>query len=193
MSLRIGLIRPITDEELRRLSAENPGYQFERTAEGVLLVSPTGGESSRRSGEVFAQLHAWNRRTGSGVVLDSSTGFRLPDGALFSPDATWIAGERWRALAPADREGFPPLCPDAVFEVRSATDKLSDLEQKLAHYCANGARVAVLIDPYEHRVTVARPGQPAEVLPDPDAVPLDPELPGFALMCAPVWSDEETP
>jgi Uma2 family endonuclease len=192
MGWRLELAQPVTDDDLRRLSAANPGYQFERTAEGVLMVSPTGGESGRRSGEVFAQLHAWNRTTGRGVVFDSSTGFRLPDGACLSPDAAWVAQERWRALTPAEREGFPPLCPDVVFEVLSATDTPQALQDKLQSYLANGARLAVLVDPYARRVTVSRPHQPVQVLEAPHAVPLDPELPGFALVCAPLWAEDKS-
>ncbi|MCL8208974.1 MAG: Uma2 family endonuclease [Actinomycetia bacterium] len=193
MGLRLDLAQPVSDADLRRLSAANPGYQFERTAEGVLLVSPTGGESGRRSGEVFAQLHAWNRTAALGVVFDSSTGFRLPDGACLSPDAAWVAGERWRALTPAEREGFPPLCPDAVFEIRSATDAPQALQDKLQSYLANGARVAVLVDPYLRRVTVGRPHQALQVFEAPDTVALDPDLPGFALACAPLWAEDGTP
>ncbi|MCL8207560.1 MAG: Uma2 family endonuclease [Actinomycetia bacterium] len=192
MGLRLDLAQPVTDADLQPLSAANPGYQFERTAEGVLLVSPTGGESGRRSGEVFAQLHAWNRTTGRGVVFDRSTGFHLPDGACLSPDATWLAGERWLALTPAEREGFPPLCPDAVFAVRSATDTPQALQDKLQCYLANGARLPVLVDPYARRVTLSRPHQPIQVREAPDTVPLDPELPGFALACAPLWAEDGT-
>ena len=100
MGIRLDLLHRVTDEELRELSERNPGYQFERTADGRLLVTPTGLASGRRSGEVFYQLEHWNRRTRLGVAFDSSAGFRLPDGSLLSPDASWVRRERWEALSP---------------------------------------------------------------------------------------------
>ncbi len=100
----IDLLRVPTDEELLELSERNPGYQFERTADGRLVVSPTGMESGRRSGEVFRQLSMWNHRLRAGVVFDSSTGFRLPDGSLLSPDASWARRERWEAIPREERE-----------------------------------------------------------------------------------------
>ncbi|MBX6378593.1 MAG: Uma2 family endonuclease, partial [Clostridia bacterium] len=115
VAIKLDLARRVTDDELLELSERNPGYQFERTAEGRLVVTPTGGKSGRRSGAVFGQLFNWNARMGLGEAFDSSTGFRLPDGSLLSPDASWVRRERWEALTPEEQEGFVPLCPDAVF------------------------------------------------------------------------------
>ncbi|MFN3286080.1 MAG: Uma2 family endonuclease [bacterium] len=187
MSVRIDLLRPVTDEELLELSERNPGYQFERTADGRLVVSPTGMEGGRRSAEVVGQLREWNTRTGSGVVFDSSTGFRLPDGSLLSPDAAWASRERWRALPAEQRETFGPFCPDVVFEVRSSTQTPDELRDKLRVYLSNGAQVAVLVDPYARAVEVYRPGRAPELHRDPERVPLDPELPGFELDLRPVF------
>ena len=177
----LDLLQSVTDEVLLRLSERNPGYQLERNAEGRLVVSPTGGEGGRRSGEVFLQLGAWNRNLASGVVFDSSTGFNLPDGSCLSPDASWIRRERWESLSREQRKGFPPLCPDAVFEVRSESDSLADLRAKVQAYLANGARIAVLIDPEARTVEVYRPGREPERHEGARSVRLDPELPGFAL------------
>jgi Uma2 family endonuclease len=124
MGIRLDLLHRVTDEELWELSERNPGYQFERTADGRLIVTPTGGESGRRSLQIAYQLERWNRRTRLGVAFDSSTGFRLPDGSLLSPDASWVRRERWEALSREEREGFVPFVPDAVFEVRSASQSL---------------------------------------------------------------------
>ncbi|KGQ21969.1 Uma2 family endonuclease [Thermus filiformis] len=179
--------RPLTDEELRLLSERNPGYQFERSPEGRLLVSPTGGESGRRSGEVFGQLRAWNQEARLGVVFDASTGFHLPDGSLLSPDAAFVEGKRWEALSPEEREGFPPLAPDAVFEVRSPSQGLEALREKMGLYLNNGVRLVVLLDPFGRRVEVYRPGGSPQVLEDPEEVLLDPELPGFLLRPRSVW------
>ncbi|WP_322800879.1 Uma2 family endonuclease [Thermoflexus sp.] len=188
MGIRLDLLHRVTDEELRELSERNPGYQFERTADGRLIVTPTGGESGRRSLKVAYQLERWNERTGLGVVFDSSTGFRLPDGSLFSPDASWVSRERWERLRPEEREGFGPLCPDVVFEVRSASQGVGELREKMGVYVANGARLGVLIDPYGRVVEVYRPGGRVERYEGVEAVSLDPELPGFVLELGPVFT-----
>ncbi len=189
MAVRIRLLRVPTDEELLELSERNPGYQFERTADGRLVVSPTGGLSGRRSGEVFGQLREWNSRTRTGVVFNSSTGFRLPDGSLLSPDASWVRRERWEALSAEEREGFLPLAPDAVFEVRSRHQTQEELREKMRAYLRNGTRIAVLIDPYGRTVEVYRPGREVEVYRDPEQIALDSELAGFELDLRPVFEE----
>ncbi len=188
MAILLDLLRPVTDEELRLLSERNPGYQFERTAEGRVVVSPTGGENGRRSLEVAYQLRRWNDRSALGVVVDSSTGFRLPDGSLLSPDASWVRRERWEALSREEREGFVPLCPDAVFEVRSSSQNPQELREKMRAYLRNGARIGVLIDPYTRTVEVYRPGEEPERHENPERVALDPELPGFELEPGPAFA-----
>jgi Uma2 family endonuclease len=184
VAVHIDVLHRVTDEELRALSERNPGYQFERTAEGRLVVAPTGGEGGRRSGEVLTQLSVWNSRARLGVVFDSSTGFNLPNGACRSPDAAWVAQARWDALSPSQREGFPPLCPEVVFEVRSRSDSLAELRAKMREYIDNGARLGVLIDPESRTVEVHRPG--AEPERHRGQVALDPELPGFVLDPRPI-------
>jgi len=187
MAIVLDLLHPVTDEELLRLSERNPGYQFERTADGRLIVSPTGMESGRRILKIAYQLERGNERTGLGVVFDSSTGFRLPDGSLLSPDASWIRREQWEALSREEREGFGLFCPDAAFEVRSPSQTPEELREKMRAYLRNGARIGMLVDPYARTVEVYRPGREPERYENPDRVTLDPELPGFDLEAAPVF------
>ncbi len=189
VAIELDLLHPVTDEELLLLSERNPGYQFERTADGRLVVSPTGGKSGRRSAEVLRQLGDWNRRTGLGVVFDSSTGFHLPDGSLLSPDASWVARERWEALSPEEQEGFAPLCPDAVFEIRSPSQTPQELREKMRAYLRNGAQVGVFIDPYTRTVEVYRPGREPERHENPERLTLDPELAGFVLELGSVFEE----
>ena len=188
MAISLNPVRPITDEELLQLARRNPGYQFERGAKGELIVTPTGSEGGRRSMELGYQLTAWSRGRLTGVTFDSSTGFRLPDGSVLAPDASWVRLERWETLTPDERKGFAPLCPDAVFEIRSESDRLVDLRMKMTAYLKNGARLAVLIDPEQRTVEIRRPDATSQLLEDVTAVEFEPELPGFVLDLTPVFS-----
>jgi Uma2 family endonuclease len=189
MAVTIRHVRPVTDDEILELSRRNPGYQFERTAAGELVVTPTGSESGRREQELAFQVGGWAKRNGRGITFSSSTGFRLADGALVAPDASWVHRDRWEALSEAEREGFAPLCPDAVFELRSKHDSLYELRAKMQNYLTNGARLGVLIDPYEHIVEICRSGRDPELLHAPVSVALDPELPGFVLDTEPIFKE----
>ena len=181
MAISLKLPAPPSDEEILELSRRNPGLQIERTATGELIVSPTGGEAGRREAEIVAQLHRWATQDGRGIVFGPSTGFHLPDGAVLSPDASWVRRERWAALTSSQRQGFAPLCPDAVLEIASPTDALRDLRRKMQAYLSNGARLAVLIDPQRRAVEICTPDRDPRVIEAARSVTLDPVLPGFAL------------
>jgi Uma2 family endonuclease len=138
-----------TDEELMRLAADNPGYRFERGADGRLLVSPTGGESGTRNSRLCFALELWNRALAEpGVCFDSSTGFALPDRSVIVPDGAWVAAWRWEALTQKEREGFVPLVPDVVVEIVSKTDTPAMTRAKLERCRALGAPYVLLLDPY---------------------------------------------
>ena len=178
----------LTEEQFVRLCQENPDFQLELTAQGELVIMPpTGSETGRRNNRLAYRITAWADSDGSGVVFDSSTLFTLPNGAKRSPDVSWVRRERWEALSREQREGFAPLCPDFVVELRSPTDRLKDLQEKMHEYIANGARLGWLIDPLEKRVYVYRPDQPVEVLDDPPVVSGEPVLPGFVLPVRELW------
>jgi Uma2 family endonuclease len=178
----------LTDEQFELLCRENPELRLELTAQRELVIMPpTGSESGWRSGEVFFSLTAWAKQDRTGLSFDSSTGFTLPNGAIRSPDASWVKRERWDALTKEQRVKFAPLCPDFVVEVRSPTDKFFDLQEKMQEYIDNGARLGWLIDPSEKRVYVYRSGQPVETLDNPISVSGDPVLPGFVLTVRELW------
>lgn len=185
MAISLRLAAPPDDDEILELSRCNPGFQFERNAAGELIVTPASGKSGRREAALLLQLGRWAERAG-GVVFGPSTGFHLPDGSLLSPDAAWMPQERWEALTPEQQDSFAPLCPDAVFEIASKSDSLARLRAKMRAYLANGARLAVLIDPQSQVVEVYLPGRDAEVFESPAPVPLDPVLPGFTLDPEPI-------
>ena len=178
----------LSDDELLALCALNRELRIERTAEGdLLLMPPTGGGTSNRNSEINRQLGNWARRDGSGMPFDSSGGFKLPNGAMRSPDAAWMPRSRLEQFSAAQIERFIPACPDFVLELCSPTDTMADLHAKLREYLANGARLGLLLDPETRRVFVYRPDAPVEQLDDPATVAGDPVLPGFILDLREVW------
>lgn len=178
----------LTEEQFVRLCEENPDLRIELTAQGELVIMPpTGMDTGRRNSRLTRRLDTWTEMDGTGIAFDSSTLFTLPNGAKRSPDASWVRRERWDALPAEQRAGFGLLCPDFVVELRSPTDRLADLQEKMQEYLDNGAHLGWLIDPLEKRVYVYRPDQPVEVLDDPPAVSGDPVLPGFMLHARELW------
>jgi Uma2 family endonuclease len=124
---------------------------------------------------------SWVKQTGLGQAFDSSTGFTLPNTAIRSPDASWLAQDRWDALTSEEKQRFAPLCPDFVAELRSPTDPLKEVRAKLREYMAQGARLGWLIDPKRREVEIYRPSQPVETLKDPRTLSGEGVLPGFTL------------
>ncbi|MEG4250293.1 Uma2 family endonuclease [Microcoleus sp. Pol10D4] len=172
----------LTDEQFFQLCQNNRDYQFERTASGELIIMPpTGSETSKRNMDLSYQLRAWSRQNNLGVAFDSSGGFRLPNGADRSPDASWVKKERWDALTPEQKDSFAPLCPDFVVELRSRTDSLKKLQEKMQEYIENGAKLGWLIDRQNRRVEIYRPGQDVEILENPATLSGEDVLPGFVL------------
>jgi Uma2 family endonuclease len=172
----------VTDEQFWQLAKANPDLRLERTAERVLLVMPpTGSEGGSYNAEVSADLVVWNRHHRLGIVFDSSTGFRLPNGAIRAPDTAWVAQARWQALTSEQRQGFAPLCPDFILELASATDDMDDLRAKMQEYLENGCRLGWLIDRQTQQVEIYRPDQPVEILQAPATLSGEDVLPGFVL------------
>lgn len=194
--LQLAPVIKLSDDQLLELCAINRDLRIERTSEGDLLIMPpTGGETSTTNFELTGQFRDWVRTDGTGVGFDSSGGFRLPNRAMRSPDAAWVRRSRWEALTPEQRRHFPPLCPDFVIELRSPSDRLAGVpfeglrtaQAKMQEYVDNGAQLGWLIDPPDRKVYIYRPGAPVEVLDDPRTISGDPLLPGFALDVGKLW------
>jgi Uma2 family endonuclease len=185
VSLRLAVLPG--DHEILELGRRNPGLQIEQNAAGELILTPVGSETGHLELALGSQLYRWADLEGSGLAFGASSGFRLPDGSLLCPDASWLPRRRWEALTARQREGFVSLCPDAVFELASRSNTLSELRAKMRTYLANGARVAVLIDPGSRVVEVHMPGREVQILESPKEVALDPVLPGFTLDLEPIF------
>jgi Uma2 family endonuclease len=178
----------LTHQEFEQLCHDNPDRSLELTASGELIVMPpVGGESGNYESELGIDLGNWNRQTRLGKTFSSSTVFVLPNGAQRSPDAAWVELSRWSALTPEQRTKFPPLAPDFVIELRSATDRLPPLQEKMEEYRANGVRLGWLIDPQQQRVEIYRLGQEVEVLASPTSLSGEDILPGFVLNLNVLW------
>jgi Uma2 family endonuclease len=182
VTLTLDPLIQLTDAKFRKLCHANPDAKLERTAQGELVVMPpTGGESGNRNIKLSARLEIWADKDGTGLAFDSSTMFCLPNGAFRSPDVAWITLDRWQALSHEQQVGFPPLCPDFVIELRSTSDSLGSLQDKMQEYLDNGASLGWLINPQGHQVEIYRQGQPKAILLAPTQLFGENILPNFVM------------
>jgi Uma2 family endonuclease len=172
----------LSDEQFYQLCITNPDLNIERSAQGVLIVMPpVGGDSGNREMELGTDLTNWNRQTKLGKVFSSSTIFKLPGGGDRSPDAAWVELSRWQALTPEQRQKFPPIAPDFVIELRSRSDSLAMLQEKMQEYMNSGVKLGWLFNPQAQQVEIYRQGQPKAVQSLPAKLSGEPVLPGFSL------------
>jgi Uma2 family endonuclease len=172
----------LTDDQFYQLCQDNRDLRLELTSLGELIVmSPVGGESGKTEASLIIDVGNWNRRTQLGEVFSSSTVFKLPNGAQRSPDVAWIATNRWEALTPEQRRKFPPIAPDFVIELRSATDDLGELQAKMQEYIKNQVRLGWLINPQDQQVEIYRLGQVKDVRSLPTILSGEDVLPNFNL------------
>ncbi len=179
----------MTEQQFFEFCQENSELRIERDRHGVIsIMSPVGSESGHREAGIIGPLWAWAEQDGTGIVFSSSAGFKLSTGADRSPDAAWITLERWHSVEPELRSRFAPICPDFVVELRSPSDNLKPLQEKMEEYLAEpGCRLGFLIDRKHYNVYVYRPGQNVVCLQKPDQVSAEPELPGFVLNLQRIW------
>ncbi|MDM3844433.1 MAG: Uma2 family endonuclease [Aphanizomenon gracile PMC638.10] len=178
----------MTDDQFFQLCQNNRELRFERNANGELIImSPAGGETGNRNGRLNQQLFNWTDADGTGIAFDSSTGFKLPNGADRSPDASWIKLERWDALTDEEKRKFPPICPDFVIELLSPSDSLKTTQEKMKEYIDNGVGLGILINRKSRQVEIYRPGKEVEVLDSPVTVSGEDVLKGFVLNLGMIW------
>ncbi len=160
-----------TDEEFEQIVAFNKELRLELTAQGELIImSPTGGETGNRNFDLIGQIWLWSCKNNLGKAFDSSTGFKLPNGATRSPDASWIKIETWDALTPQQRKKYLPLCPDFAVELVSESDDVEDTRKKMREYIENGLRLGWLINPKDKQVEIHRAGKEVEILDSPKSL-----------------------
>ena len=172
----------ISDAEFEKLCADNPETKFETTSTGRLIVMPpTGSESGRKNSSLLAQVWNWNDRTKLGVVFDSSTGFKLANGATKSPDVSWVKKQSWNSLSKQQQQKFAPIDPDFVIELMSFTDDLRELRQKMVEYMDCGVRLGWLINPEDKQVEIYRNGREREILDNPQSLSGEEVLPNLTV------------
>jgi Uma2 family endonuclease len=171
-----------TDEQFYQLCINNPELIVERDSKGTLIVmAPVGGDSGSREADYIIDLGTWNRQSGLGKVFSSSALFKLPGGGDRSPDAAWVELSRWQALTPEQRQKFPPIAPDFVIELRSRTDSLKPLQEKMQEYMDSGVQLGWMFNPQDQQVEIYRQGQEKEVRLLPTKLLDEAILPGFEL------------
>ena len=187
-TINLNPIVELTEEQFYHLCRVNPDVKFERNAQReIIIMSPTGGETGKCNAKLTTLFYLWNEETNFGEVFDSSTCFRLPNGADRSPDVSWIQKERWDRLTSEQKEKFPPIAPDFVLELMSPTDSLKETQDKMKEYMENQVRLGWLMNRKSRRVEIYRAGKPVEVLSNPSQLSGEDILPGFVLDLRMIW------
>ncbi|MGK7901725.1 MAG: Uma2 family endonuclease [Hormoscilla sp.] len=188
VSLNIPATVKLSPEQFAKICQANSNLRLERTATGELIIMPpTGGGTGKRNLKIAQQLANWADADGTGVAFDSSTGFTLPNGSDRSPDAAWIPLAKWNALTREQQEKFLPFAPDFAIELRSPSDSLTALQEKMREYQENGTRLGWLIDRKNRQVEIYRQGEEKEVLENPATLSGEDVLPGFSLSLESIW------
>jgi Uma2 family endonuclease len=188
MTVHLPSLAHMSTEQFYEFCQANPELRIERTATGeVIVMPPAFSDTGNRNMRIAQQVANWADADGTGEPFDSSAGFTLPNGATRAPDAAWIRLDRWNALTDEQKASFAPICPDFVIELRSASDTLTSLQEKMQEYINNGASLGFLIDRRNRTVHLYRPNRSPEILQNPETVSGEPELPGFVLKMARIW------
>ena len=180
----------ISDRQLEQLCADNPETRFETTSEGKLIImSPTGSESGRKNSKLLVRIGIWNEQEKLGELFDSSTGFKLSNGATRSPDVSWIKLDRWQAIPKDQQRKFAPIDPDFVVELASPTDDIDELRNKMQEYMNCGVQLGWLICPDQKQVEIYRQGKETEVLDNPSELSEKSIMPGLIVDLTDIFAD----
>lgn len=189
LPVKIAPAAPVGDEQLISFARANEPYRIEQNAEGeIIVMTPAGGETSSSEAYLGYAITRWAIETGQGVSFSPSAGFRLPDKNLLSPDASWMATDRWESLSRQQQRGFTPFCPDFLIELRSSSDSASEVEAKMVQWMSNGAQFAWLIDPIRKVAIIYRQGREPETLTEPECLDGEDPVSGFQLEMGPFWA-----
>lgn len=176
------------DDDFFEFCQNHQDLRIEMEKDGeIIIMPPTGSETGGKNFTLIGKFAVWVETDGTGKGFDSSTGFRLPNGAKRSPDLSWMTLKKWNAIPAAKRRKFAPVCPDFVVELRSETDSLQKLQAKMEEYIENGASLGWLIDAGKRQVYVYRSDVKVEILENPTEISGEPFLKGFTLNLKAIW------
>ena len=182
------LANPITVEHFEQLCQLNPNLRLETNRKGELIIlSPTGFETGKNNADLLVQFGIWNRQYKLGIVCDSSTGFILPNGAIRSPDVSWIAKERVAKFSKEEKAKFLPITPDFALELMSPSDRLQDIQAKMQEYKDNGVKLGWLINPQQQQVEIFQIAQPIKVIDRPSTLLGEEVLPDLIIELDFIW------
>lgn len=178
----------MTEDQFLQLCSDNGDLRMELTANQELIIMPPAGlEGGWQEQELVVQVGNWAKQDGTGRAFGPNAGYTLPNGAVRAPDVSWMPLSRWGSLSLDDQTKFGHTFPDFAIELRSLSDSLRDVQDKMLEYMESGVLLGLLVDPQNRRVHVYRPGQPVEMLEGPSSVSADPVLPGFTLDLSTIW------
>lgn len=188
LPLVLRLPKQLSDEELQHFCAANEPLRIERTKEGDLVVmTPAGGKTGNKEGYIFRELDFWVEREGKGIAFNSNTGFILPDGTMRLPDAAWLSDGQWQALTGKEQDGFVPARPEFIVELRSPSDRVSQIEERMEFWMEQGVLLGWLIDPQRKLAMIYRPGQESETILAPEFLEGEGPIVGFRLKMQRFW------
>ncbi len=180
----------ISETDLEKLCQENPEARLETNSKGQLIImSPTGSESGKFNISLAAQVWNWNNQTKLGIAFDSSTGFKLSNDAVRSPDVSWVTIAKWNSLSKQQQRKFAPIAPDFVIELMSPTDELSELQNKMKEYMDCGVKLGWLINPDEKQVEIYRQQEEPEILNNPQTLSGEGILPNLTVNLQDIFED----
>jgi Uma2 family endonuclease len=180
----------LNDEEFTSICNHNQNLNFERNHQGELIImSPTGSETGQKNWSISGQLWAWNNRYKLGIGFDSSTGFKLPNGAIRSPDVSWIKLERWQQITKKEKRKFASICPDFVIELLSLNDDRETTQKKMIEYLENGLKLGWLIDTETKTIEIYQPNKSVIILQNPPTISGENILPNFVLDLTDIFTD----
>ena len=178
----------LSDDQLLEFCAANDLFRIERNPAGELIVmTPAGGKTSNSESYLSRELDIWTEQDARGIAFNANGGFSLPDGSVRAADAAWLSLQKWNSLSSEQQSKFIPFCPEFVIELRSPSDSLTELEQKMSDWMANGAQLAWLIDPLRKLAVIYRPGQEPATLTRPEFLHGEGPVEGFVLKMQRLW------
>lgn len=167
-----------------KLQADEQDYQIELQEGNILLMGPSDIQSSEIGAQLIFLLKLWVNPRKLGRIFDSSGGFILPNTDLRAPDVSFVAAERLKRTV----RDFVQLVPDLVVEIKSKSDRVAKIEDKIKLFLELGAKVGILINPDDLTVSVYRfNSKKVEILTGDNKLAIPELFPGWEVSILEIW------